>query len=309
MQENIPHILEKMTSFHSVAGNEHAFAEWFKGEISLHADSVEVDIKGNIIARRGQSPKIALFAHMDSIGFMVKRVNGENVELVNVGNPKFAAWSRVMILGHKQEIPGVLIQRENSILVDTGLPEPAQYIRPGDFVSFVANFSHSGDLVMSKGLDDKIGCLIGLEVFRQVDNVILVGTVQEEQDPAGAHFAARELASSVHLALILDVTYDENLVNSYHIKIGQGPALCFKDSLLPDRNATKAMCDVAEANNIPFQIEVLEKGGSDAKEIAPYIPTLFVGVPLRYMHTPNELAHINDIKNTIQLVSLFVVHN
>lgn len=303
-------MLERMAGFHAVAGMEHTFAGWLEREITPYANSVIVDRVGNVIARKGKTPVIGLFAHMDSVGFMVKKTEGDIVEVVKIGKPKIAQFMPVVVLSQGQEIPGLLLQKEEKLFVDVGSKQHTQAVRVGDFVTFPPNYNEQAGVILSRNLDNKIGCYVALQVFKQVDNVIFIGTVREENRPNGASVAARALSEHLTLALVIDVTYDENILSSYHIHIGNGPAICLKDSLIQDRVAGERLVALAETHHIPHQVEVLETGGSDANTIAHEgIPTLFVGVPLRYMHSPTEVAHRSDIENTIRLLAIYLEEN
>jgi endoglucanase len=305
-------MLEKMTSFHTVSGSEQAFAQWLKGELAPYADRIESDMTGNLIAWRGVAPAVGLFTHMDSVGFMVKKIEGDAVEVVTVGHPKVAQWTRVTILGQSGEIPGVLVEtgagEAKQFFVDTGSAEVTRCIRPGDLVAFAPNFTKAGDLVISKGLDNKIGCLVALEAFKRSSNVIFVGTVWEETaGQIGARTAARRLLPELKLVLVLDTTYDYNIIEQSRIKIGDGPVVCFRDDLPPSREAAEKMLATAERERIPHQVDVTGASESDSEGIVPGgVPFLSVRVPVRHTHSPSEIASAQDIKNAISLVTAYL---
>ena len=123
-------ILEKMTSFHCVSGIEQDFARWFKNEVTPYADKIEIDRAGNLIARRGKEPAIGLFAHMDTVGFMVKRISPEEgVEVVKIGAPRGAQpsegirlflWGRGETHSHLDPSPPSGDEARDA----SGVPEP-----------------------------------------------------------------------------------------------------------------------------------------------------------------------------------------
>ena len=304
-------MLDKMVSFHSISGNERGFALWMKGQLEVCADHVEIDRVGNLIARKGTNPQVALFAHMDTVGYMVKKAEKGLVEVTPVGNPHHAHGARVLVLTQTGEVEGVLIEKsaedKKTPYVDTGLPAPERVIRIGDLVTYAPRYTRQGDVVISRGLDDKLGCYVGLEVLKRADRVIFVGTVKEEWGGGGARVAAYTVQPAA--ALIVDVTYDENIIEDYHIKIGSGPALCLKDDLLPDRWLVEQLKKIAERKDILLQFEVLDKGGSDAKaifDVREGIPFAFIGIPIRYSHSPCEMANMQDVENAITLIYAFI---
>jgi tetrahedral aminopeptidase len=310
-------LLREMASFHSVSGNERPFRQWLKSQLEPYADEITVDTVGNLIARRGSSPAVGLFAHMDSVGFIVSQIGEGIVRVIEIGEPEVPQFARVTVLSHGKEIVGVLIKKAGDdertgqqYFVDVGpINLDTELVCPGDLVAFPPNFTRAGDLILSKGLDNKIGCLVALETFKQVGNAVFVGTVREEQRPSGAGIAARQMAPFLALALVIDVTHSRSLLlNDYPIEIGLGPAICLKDSqLMPFRGVAERLMVVAKSRNIHYQVEVVPSGGSDANLIAREgVPFLFVGVPVRHMHSPNEIGHLRDIEDTIRLLVAFL---
>ena len=302
-------MLEEMVGFHSVSGNEKKFALWFKDKLRGYAAHLECDKAGNLIGQRSEKSDIGLFVHMDIVGFMVKRVCKKKIEVVKIGTPKVADGTRVVILGRSNEIVGILIKVEEDYIVDVGAYEGdiVQNVEAGDFVAISPNYYENNDVIISNSLDNKIGCFVGMEVFKTCPNAILVGTVKEEHKTSGAIYAATSLANRLKAALIIDVTYDEYPFQDSPIKIGKGPAICLKDTVLHSRELAFHIISIAKKLNIPYQIEVIDEGLSDASVISHLgIPFVFIGIPIRYMHSASEVANWKDIRNSISLISAFL---
>lgn len=293
-------MLKQMTSCYAVSGNEQKFAHWFKEKLKSYAAEISVDQAGNVIARRGNDPSVGLFAHMDSVGFMVKNVDGRLAEVVPVGAPHFAPWTRVSVLTRRGEVAGVLVGGKESCFVDVGTDDKGRQVAHGDPVVFAANFVKRGDIVFSQGLDNKLGCLVALEVFKRARNVTLAGTVREEQNPSGAALAVCNL--HVSEALVIDATCSPN--GPTPVEIGRGPVIYLKDTLLPSsRESGERLIAIADAKGIPYQ--VLRQGSPETIGIAlEGIPILFIGIPIYHMHSPNEIAHLRDIKDAARLISM-----
>ena len=73
---------------------------------------------------------------------------------------------------------------------------------------------------------------------------------------------------------------------------------------------TKKLMDVAKENNIEFHTEV-EPGptGTDARSMQisrAGVPTVLIGLPLRYMHTTVESLSMSTIKKSAKLLALFI---
>ena len=66
------------------------------------------------------------------------------------------------------------------------------------------------------------------------------------------------------------------------------------------------MIDTAKANNIDYQIEVLEFGGTDSGAIHLSREGVLAGVisvPTRYVHSPNEVIMKKDVTSCIDLLT------
>jgi endoglucanase len=90
------------------------------------------------------------------------------------------------------------------------------------------------------------------------------------------------------------------------VSLGKGPAVKIKDSsVICHPRVTGIMIEVAESSNIPYQLEVLEKGGTDAGAIhltGEGIPSGALSIPCRYIHTPGEIVDLDDVENSVLLL-------
>ena len=67
--------------------------------------------------------------------------------------------------------------------------------------------------------------------------------------------------------------------------------------------------DVATKHNIPYQLEILPRGGTDAGGIQRSrggVPSFTLSIPCRYVHTVNETASVEDIDNTVALLARYL---
>ncbi len=66
----------------------------------------------------------------------------------------------------------------------------------------------------------------------------------------------------------------------------------------------------AKENDIPYQMEsFIGRTGSDADKIhfaGEGIVTALLSLPLRYMHSPSEVCHFDDMENAIELLAEFL---
>lgn len=297
--------LKEMVNMPSVSGNETEFALWLKKDLSIYADKIYIDSVGNLVAIKGK-PKVYIFSHMDKVGYMVSGKKDGVVKVVSMkkekGYPGKQKWP-VTIFG-KNEVTGLLSQfSEKSDLQIKLNKKLSSEISIGDYVALTPNFKlKNNQVVISQGLDNKLGVLAAIEIFKKIKNIGFVATVQEETTKLGAKNAVWNLKPKS--VFVIDVTYDEGK----NIKIGKGPAICLKDDLLPDKNLLGKLLKIATKHNFPHQVEVVESGGSDANAVYDangFTPHVFVGIPIKFMHTPHETANLSDLKNSINLLTKF----
>ena len=112
------------------------------------------------------------------------------------------------------------------------------------------------------------------------------------------------------MAIAIDVTFAKGPGAGDHrtFPLGKGPTLGWGPNAHPA--IFNAMRDLAQKQDIPFHVEVMPRhSGTDAygmQIVAEGIPTMVVGIPLRYMHTPVETVSTRDILRTGHLLAEFI---
>lgn len=286
------------------------------------------DTMGNLYAFRkgtdGTLPHVMLAAHMDEVGFIV-RFAGEDgllrIDCVGGVDPRCAVSKRVLV-GEKA-VPGVigvkaihLMSEEERkkapdighIFIDIGAKDKAEAERlcpPGSYATFESAYREFGDgLVKAKAIDDRVGCMILLDVLRESDyagDITCVFTVQEEVGLRGAKIAAKRVMPDA--AIIVDTTTANDMgMTDGHKQVtrcGEGPALTILDrrAIVPQRMRDMAL-RAAEKNGIPVQMKRGARGGTDAGEIqlaGAGVPCLSIVIPCRYIHSPASVCSLRDI--------------
>jgi endoglucanase len=194
-------------------------------------------------------------------------------------------------------------------------------VRPGDAaVWHGAPVALAGNRVASRSFDNRIGCYVALEAARRLaergggpGDVIAVAAVQEEVgDFAGSRTAA--FATEPQLAIAVDVTHANDVrggdpEDEGKVVLGRGPTLSRGPSIHPA--VFELLHQTAEAEKIPFAVKV-SRGSTSTDADAVYlsrrgIATGLVSVPLRYMHSPVEIADLEDIERAVRLVVAFAL--
>lgn len=280
-------------------------------------------------------PKILLAAHMDAIGMMVTGVTaGGFLRFTEVGgiDPRILPYTPVTVHG-KRDLPAFIVQPPDSLLpasqkgkpvkmehllVDTGLEaaEVAGLVRVGDLISFATEpVDLSGDTLVGHTLDDRAAvaaltvCLDELRHINHAWDVYAVATVQEEETLLGALTSPYEIRPQ--LAVAVDVTFAKGPGTSSDYRaypLGKGFTLDWGPNTHPA--VFEAFKDLAERLDLPFHISAYPAySGTDAmgmQIVAEGIPTMVVGIPLRYMHTPVELVAYKDVARTGHLLAQFI---
>ena len=91
------------------------------------------------------------------------------------------------------------------------------------------------------------------------------------------------------------------------VSLGEGPTVKVRDSsILCHPKMIAFMKEVAEKEEIPYQLEILEAGGTDSGAIhltRSGVPSGVMSIACRYIHTPSEMIDINDVTNGIKLMT------
>jgi endoglucanase len=80
-------------------------------------------------------------------------------------------------------------------------------------------------------------------------------------------------------------------------------------SIITHPKIMNTLLEAAEAEGIPYQFKKIPSGGTDAGAIhltKAGIPSGTVATPNRYIHGPAAVAHVEDLENTVRLVTAFV---
>ncbi len=337
-------LLKKLCETPGVPSREEAIRKVVAAELKPLCDEMHTDAMGSLIAfKKGASdgPRVMIAAHMDEIGFFVRHIDKSGfVRLQTVGgwDPRNMVAQRVLIhCANGTVVRGALMAgtkpphlqtpddankppRIDAMYVDTGMTgeRAKQLIEPGDMVTMDRTCEELGDTVCSKTLDNRLSVFVMIEAMRKLKgtnvkaNVLAVATTQEEVGLRGATTAAYELQPDIGIAL--DVTLAMDIPGSAEpdqiTTLGGGAAIKIVDSsLICHPKLVRHFRDLADANNIKYQLELLPRGGTDAGGIQRSrggVPSFTLSIPTRYVHTVNEMAHRDDILAAIDLLAIFL---
>jgi endoglucanase len=159
-------------------------------------------------------------------------------------------------------------------------------------------------------MDDRIGCAVLIEVLRRLENtphdLHVVFAVQEEVGLRGALTSAYGIDPEIAIAVDVTATGDTPESRPMAVKLGHGPAVKVKDRrMISHPQVRQLLVDCAEEADIPYQLEVLEHGSTDAAAIQLVragVPAGCLSVPCRHIHSPSEMVDEGDVENAVRLL-------
>jgi putative aminopeptidase FrvX len=323
----LPALLEELLRAPGPSGGEDAVAAIVRREALQMGAEGEGDVLGSRVVRvrgTGDSRLLAVFAHADQIG-MVVRDAGEDgllrVATLSSWEAAAAARQRVLVLTSSGSLPGVVVAdcegepEWEDLRIDFGAADrdaALGLVRPGDAAVLDAPpVELAGGRVLSPSLDDRAGLFAALEAIRRLGaeppvwDVALVASSQEETSThAGAAVAARRLRPDA--ALVVEVTDAGDAPGKPAwgpARLGNGPAI-FRGPVVSPVVADR-LAEVADRLGLPYTFESGRSTASDADAVflaCGGIPVGVASIPLRYMHTAGEVAQLSDVEAVSRLV-------
>lgn len=317
-------LIKKLTETPGPSGYETGIRDVIRKEVAPYSNDISVDTFGNLIVRVGnkteQGLRIMIAAHMDEIGIIVSHLEKNGlVRFSNIGflMTKYLAGSRVRFLNgtlglvHSDRADDLSkVQHLDKFFIDVGAKTNKDCpVKTGDLGVFERDFIDLGDRVASKAMDNRSSCAAMIEVIKQVKStpheLVFVFSTQEEVGTRGAQAAA--FAIDPDLGIAMDVTPVGDIMGvKMQVDLGAGTAVKVRDvGFLADPRVVDWMTATAKKANIPYQLEVLDIGSTDARVMQISRAGMLAGavsIPCRYVHSPSEMIDMNDYGNTIKLM-------
>ena len=330
-------VLKELTQLNGVSGDESAVRSYILDKLNALGVGVRVDRIGNIIATkagRADAPRHVLFAaHMDEIGMIVTGIEDTGLlcyDTVGGIHSKVMVSKRVLI--GKDAVPGIIgakaihlqtpadrkaLLPHKQLFIDIGAKDKAdaeKLVSPGDYVYLDSPYETFGDgMVMSKALDDRIGCYNLLRILEDSyeDTVTCAFTVREEIGTHGARVLAHQIQPDC--AIVLEATAANDLGDvDEHLRVctlGNGVAISFMDNAsIAHPGLNLALRNVGDAENIPWQVKTFVSGGNDAGALQSGggpVRVCVLSVPCRYIHSHSNVCALSDIEAQYQLARAF----
>ncbi|NLN14507.1 MAG: M42 family metallopeptidase [Tissierellia bacterium] len=320
-------LLSKLVEIYGPSSNEGRIRDFIREEIKDYVDEIRVDALGNLIARKkGEGKRVMISAHMDQIGMMVTDIDEKGfLRFTNIGgiSPIYSYGQQVIfengtvgaIFCEPVEDPSK-IKLEN-MYIDIGAfskEEAEKKVSIGDICVYKGHFSENENVVFTPYLDDRVGCFIAIEAIKEIrepkNDLYFVFSVQEEVGLRGARTAAFAIEPDIGISIDVTSHGDTPKAKRFAVGLNKGAAIKVKDrSIIVHPYIRETLVKLAKEKEIPYQMEILEFGGTDSGAIhlsKEGVPSGVISVPTRYVHSPVEMASKIDINNCTKLLVEFL---
>ena len=243
-------------------------------------------------------PRVAAFAHMDSTGFTVRYQD----QLVPIGGPEVRGDE---ILSGKDTLGEVecnlTLNNEGQLHYNFG-----RAIASGTSLVYSSNFTEEASYIKTPYLDNRLGIYNLLKIAETLENGALVFSSWEENGGGSVPFLVKYLYEkySINKMLVSDVTWASD-----GVELNKGVVISCRDKNIPRKSFVDLIVEVANRNNVLYQIEVEAYGSSDAREIqlSQYpIDWCFIGPPVENVHTSQEIIHKNDLGSMVNFYEILM---
>lgn len=333
--------LKELSELNGIGGHEKSVRKYMEKQFLevVGKEDIEIDGLGSIAAKKvgdSKGPKIMIAGHMDEIGMIVTKITDEGfLRFQTIGG----WWSQVMLaqqynvttnkgkvyLGVIGSTPPHLLSPEelknpakiDDMFLDLGVKNKEEVeslgIRVGDMITPAINFSElaNSNYLLGKAWDNRIGCAIVIEVLKRLKNekhpniIYSVGTVQEEVGLRGARTSGQMINPDICFAVDVCIAKDTPGTDM-SVKIGDGPAILVYDGgMIGHVGLRDLVLEVAKENNIPYQLDLLKRGGTDAGAVHLVhngVPSMSFCIATRYIHSHTSILHKADYENAIKLL-------
>lgn len=319
--------LEKLCNTDGISGDEQSVRERIIAMIDGICDW-KVDNLGNIIAfkegKKRAVKKVMIDAHTDEVGLIITNITDKGyLKFTTVGGIETSAlmFRKVKL---QSGVIGVIsgkpihllssdeakkLPKTESLYIDIGAKskdEALKYVSVGDSAVMCGSFEQSGECVISKALDDRVGCAVLVELLKNESEYDFYASfsVQEEIGLRGAKVSAYSI--NPDCAIVIDGTTASDLSGVSEDKkvcsLGKGAVVSFMDKAT---SYDKEFFNKAMNSGINCQPKSAVTGGNNAGAVhlsRNGVRTIAISVPCRYIHSSSSVANKTDIKDTYALV-------
>ena len=332
---DLTEILIKLCDTPGPPGFEDGVSRFVRGLFEQYADETRTDALGNVIGVRkcGKegARKLLFDAHIDETGLIVTGAEEGFLRFAALGglDARMLPASGVTLLsdppvyGVVSVMPPHVLKDEDmektakieDMFIDIGMSqdEAAKAVPPGTPGVFACEARRFGeDKLCGKALDDRAGVAAILRALEMLADerldvdLYVMASVQEEVGTRGAAPGVFSIAPD--MCIVVDVGHAKTLDTKpadVNEELGGGVIISRGPNINPALAETAVK--LAREKGIKHQIDVEPGGdsGTNARAIQisrEGVATAIFGIPLKYMHSPQEVASLDDIESTARLL-------
>jgi endoglucanase len=340
MNDRLRAFLDRLLTTPSPSGYELPGQRVWTDYVSEFADDVRVDDYGNAVGVHegsGDGPTVAFAGHADQIGYIVRRIEDDGflrIGRIGWSDRTVTKGQHVTVHTGAGDVPGVVGQtaihlrdaEEEELedvaeqFVDVGADDAAaarELVSVGDPATVETEVRElHGTRLAAGGMDNRVGTWAAAEGLRRavaadVDaTVCAVSTVQEEVGLRGAQMVGFELDPDAVVAVDVAHATDTPGVSTRArtpVELGAGPVVTRGSA-----NHPAVVSELrAAAGDAGVEVQLQAAGSRTATDADAFytsrdgIPSAYLGVPNRYMHTPVEVVDEADLDATASLLAAF----
>jgi putative aminopeptidase len=342
--------LEALVEAYGASGHEAAVREEVKNLLPKWAQQkATTDAAGNLVLHLGDgkkdetTPRIAFVAHMDEIGYEVKKIEDDGrlqVEVLGGGYLQYFLGHAVLVHSKKGLVGGVLelptgwdkpgfewpsgprsMDEPAHVYVGTHSREETEKLGvvAGDYVTIPKEYRPLlGTRANARSFDDRVGCAALIAAVNAIGpelkgrDVTFVWSTEEELGLKGAAAFAEQAAKEGQVpdfvfAIDTFVSSDSPLESKRFgdAEIGRGFVVRAVDnSNVVPRQYVDRVVALAKEKGIPAQYGVTGGGNDGAVFVRYGSVDVALGWPLRYSHSPGEVIDSKDLDALSKIVEV-----
>lgn len=334
--------LKDLVSAPSPSGFEAPAQKVVRDYLKPYADKLTSDNNGNLIAfKKGSGQlKVMVVGHADEIGLIINHIDDKGyVYVKGLGgfDVNLLPGLRLDIYHGGKIVRGIIGKKPihmmrgdgdaaklkmEDLWIDIGASSKEEALKKvaiGDVITYHSEFEQlSDDLIVSKATDNKVGVYVAAVVMQELAkkklqaNYYAVASVGEETTMRGARTSAYQIEPDI--AIAVDVTFTSDIPGADSrvygdVALAKGPTISIGAALHPVLK--DKMIEIAAKQKIPYQLEIAPGyTGTDADAIHGLnagAATAVIGIPNRYMHSPNEVISLSDLDAAVKLIAAFIL--
>ena len=324
----------------SPSGYESPIQQIVRDYVADVADEVKTDVHGNVIAVKnpGAPLRVMLAGHCDQIGLIVQHIDDDGfiyIKPIGGWDPQQLIGQRMTVWTGAGPVFGVIARKPIHLMteedrkkvpkikdlwLDIGAADKEEaegLVRIGDAVTVQLGFNQlRNHHAVSPAMDDKSGTWVVMEALRRAKKAKLkcalyaVSTVQEEVGLRGAKTSS--FGIDPHVGLAVDVTHATDCPTiekkeEGDVQLGKGPVIYRGPNMNP--KVVEQLIRTAGDHEIPYQLAAEGRAtGTDANAIQVNragVAAGLISIPNRYMHSPVEMIHLDDVDRAADLLARF----